>query len=570
MLVARIVVAALLAAGCAPAPAPGNGGPKPGGAPARGGELTVSVRTEPKSFNWYTQHDATLLDVTFLTQAKLVRVNRATQAIEPWLAESWTRDADGRTYTLKLRPDVSFADGRPFTAADVLFSFRAAYEAKGSLLGGDMMIGGRPLAVSSPDAATVVITFPTYFAPGLRILDNLPILPKHKLEASLDAGTFADAWGLSTPVAEITGLGPFVLSEYRPGQRLVFARNDRYFRRDAAGIQLPYLDRIVLDVVPDQNAQMLRLEAGQSDMTTDEVRPEDYAALKRAADAGRLQLVDLGEGALPDSFWINLKPGAFGSDPRAAWLQSEELRHAISHAVDRQAFADTVYLGAGSPVYGFVTPANRKWFWQDLPRTPHDPARARSLLAEVGLQDRDGDGALEDARGRAARFTLSVQKGRTAHERAAAVIREELKKIGVTVDVEALEGNALVQRFVSGKGYEATYFQIGTTDPEPAMQQEFWLSSGAFHAWNIGQKTPATDWERQIDEAMQRYAAAREEAEGRKAFDEVQRIFAEHLPVIHFAVPRVFVAASSRVTNLAPAVLRPQLLWSVDTIAVRQ
>jgi peptide/nickel transport system substrate-binding protein len=465
---------------------------------------------------------------------------------------------------------IAELDG-PFTADDVLFSFAAAYNSKGGTqLKGDMTVGGKPLAITAPDPTTVVITFPVYFAPGLRILDNLPILPKHKLEGALKAGAFGDAWSVSTPVAEITGLGPFVLSEFQPGQRLVFTRNDRYFRKDAGGVQLPYLDRVVMEIVPDQNAQRLRIETGQSDMTTDEIRPEDYAALKRAADAGRLQLFDLGEGLLPDSFWINLQPGAFGTDPRASWLQREELRHAISLAVDRKAFADTVYLGAGAPVFGPVTPTNKKWYWEELPRTPHDPSRAKQLLATIGLTDTNGDGTLEDPRGQTARFTLSTQKGRNSLECGAAVIREELKKIGLTVDIVTLEGNALVQRLATGQGYEATYFQISPTDMEPTLGQEYWLSSGAFHVWHLGQKTPATEWERRIDELMLRHTTAIDETERKRAFDEVQKVFAGHLPVIHFAAPRVFAAASSRVTNLTPAVLRPQFLWSPDTIAIRR
>ena len=93
------------------------------------------------------------------------------------------------------------------------------------------------------DPLTVVIAFAAPFGPGLRLLDNLPILPRHKLEPR-SAGTFAGAWGLSTPPSELAGLGPFVLSEYVPGQRLVLTRNPRYFRKDADGAPLPYLDRV--------------------------------------------------------------------------------------------------------------------------------------------------------------------------------------------------------------------------------------------------------------------------------------------------------------------------------------
>jgi peptide/nickel transport system substrate-binding protein len=566
----RIVLAALAAAtlSCRPAevdpPAATDSGP------ARGGDLRVAVRTEPQSFNWYTRHDATTFLVTALTQARLFQVNRATQEVEPWLAESSTRSEDGLRYTIRLQPDVVFADGRPFTSADVVFSFEAAYDKRaGSWLAAAMSVAGKPLQVAAVDPLTVTIAFPERFAPGLELLDNLPILPKHKLQAALDAGTFGSAWGLATPPADITGLGPFVVAEYALGERVVFARNPRYFRKDPAGNPLPYLDRVVVEVVPDQNTQVLQLDGGRIDMTASEVRPEDYAPLKRAADAGRVQLLDLGVAADPDSFWINLRPGAFANDPRAGWLQRDELRRAISLAVDRQLFVDTVYLGAGAPVFGPITPASRKWYAPDLPKTPHDPERAKALLASIGLTDRDGDGVLADRHDRPARFALLTQKGQTALERGAAVIRDELRKIGLLVDVVPLEGNALVQRFLSGQSYDAVYFQFGMTNPDPALSLDFWLSSGTSRVWNLAQKTPATDWERRIDELMAKQIAETDEGVRKRLFDEVQQLFAEHLPIVHFAAPKIFAAASNRTTNLSPAVTRPQFLWAAETIAVR-
>ena len=560
---------AAAAIGCGPAPADRPPATAAQGIP-RGGDLRVAVRTEPQSFNWYTRHDGSTYIVAALTQARLFQVNRATQEVEPWLAEGSTRSADGLQYTIKLRPNIVFTDGHPFTSEDVVFSFAAAYnERAGSILADAMKIAGKPLHVAAVDPLTVIVTFPMAFAPGLVLLDNMPILPKHKLQASLDAGTFGSAWGLGTPVAEIAGLGPFVLAEYVPGQRTVFARNPKYFRKDAAGVPLPYLDRVIVEVVPDQNAQLLQLDAGGLDMTGSEVRPEDYAPLKRAADAGRVQLLDLGVASDPDSFWINLRPGAFAGDPRAGWMQRDELRQAISLAVDRQAFADTVYLGAGVPVFGPLTPANKKWYSADLPHTPHDPAGAKTLLASIGLTDRNGDSVLDDPHNQPARFVLLTQKGQTALERGAAVIRDELKKIGLLVDVVPLEGNALVQRFLSGQPYDAIYFQFGMTNPDPALSLDFWLSSGDSRVWNLAQKVPATDWERQIDELMAKQITATAEAERKRLFDQVQRVFAAHLPVVHFVAPKIFVAASSRTTNLTPAVTRPQFLWAAETIAVK-
>jgi peptide/nickel transport system substrate-binding protein len=543
------------------------------GVAARGGSAVASIRTEPRSFNRLAARDSVTDLVATLTQAKLVRINKVTQELEPWLAQSWKADADGRRYTLALREGIAFSDGHPFTSDDVVFTFRAVYDAKTqSPLGDALTIAGKPIEVSALDAHTVALTFPSAFAPGLRLLNNLPILPRHKLESALRGGTLAGAWGVSTAPADLAGLGPFILREYTPGQRLVFDRNPRYWRTDARGTALPYLDRLTIEIIPDQNADLLRLQAGQLDMTTSEVAPESYATTRRAADAGKLKLYDLGVALVADSFWINLKPGSFAGDPRGAWLQRDEFRRAISMAVDRRLFADTVFFGAGEPVDGPETPANKKWYSPDVPKVPHDPDGARRLLASIGLNDpdgrdgRDGNGLLKDAGQRPVQFTLLTQKGRPRLERGASVVRDELRKIGVVMDIAALDGGAVIERIVSGK-YDAVYFNPQATDTDPGTNPDFWLSSGTAHLWNMAEATPATAWEQRIDELMARQTASLDENERRRIFTDVLRIFGEHQPVLYFAAPRLFVAVSSRMI-LTPAVDPWPALWSPDTIAV--
>jgi peptide/nickel transport system substrate-binding protein len=556
----------LFAAGCRSTPRPDSAAPEQ--VPARGGELIVSIRTEPRSFNRHAARDTSTELVSNLTQARLVRIDQATQIVEPSLAEDWTTTDAGTRITMTLKRGLVFSDGQPFTADDVVFAFQAVYdERSGSALADSLKAGGKKLQVAALDPHTVAITFPAPFAPGLRILASLPILPRHRLRSALEAGTFTKAWGLDTPPSDLAGLGPFVLRQYVPGQRLVFERNTRYFGRASDGTALPYVDRLVLDVVPDQSAELLRLESGQLDMMTSEISPDAYASMKRAADQGRVKLLDLGVSHNADGLWFNLKPGTFGADPRASWLQRDELRRAISMAVNRKMFADTVFLGAGVPIFGAETPANKKWYWDAVPHTPHDPAGAVRMLNSIGLSDRNGDGTLEDARNQPARFTLMTQKGRPNLERAATVIRDELKKIGVTVDVATLEGGALIDRFLNAR-YDAVYFNADKTDLDPGTNPDFWFSSGSAHAWNLEQKTPATDWERRIDELMTRQIAAQDEAERKRLYDEVQKIFAEHLPIVYFVAPRIYVAHSARVTNVTPTESRPQLLWRPDTLAV--
>lgn len=535
-----------------------------------GGSLVSSLRTEPRTFNRFLDSSSASEIVSILTHARLVRINRVTMALEPMLAESWTRSPDNLTYTVKLRRGVKFSDGAPFTSADVVFSFRAAYDEKvKNVMGDTLRVQKQPLQVTAVDANTVSIRFPSVFGPGLRILDNLPIYPRHLLERALNAGTFASAWSTATPPAQIAGLGPFVLREYQPAQRLVFDRNPNYWRKDASGGRLPYLDRITLEIIREQDAEVLRLQSGQIDCMPSEIRSEDYALLKQGASAGRLRLSDLGVGLDADSLWFNLRKDAKIPEGRRAWLQHVELRRAIAEAVDRKRFVDTVFLGAAVPVFGPVSPANKLWFDPQVPTPAFNRARAVARLASIGLKNKGADGVLVDGGGQPARITLITQKGNTALERGASVIRDELKTIGLAIDIVPLDVTAVIDRW--GKGdFELIYFRFTTTDLDPAGALEFWLSSGSRHLWNPSQAAPATDWERRVDDLMARQLSTVDDRERKRLFGEVQRVFADQVPLVYFAAPRVFVVTSSRVLNATPVLMRPVVLWSAETLGVQK
>ena len=545
-------------------------GPGPHGrasAPASGGELVATMRTEPKSFDRLVSSRSAEELLSRLTQAPLVRVNRLTGQVEPWLASSWTTSADGLTWTFKLREGVTFSDGAPFTAADVVFTFDALYDPKvGSEEASSLRIHDQPISVRAVDDHTVVLGFPSAFGPGISLLDSLPMLPRHKLQDALAAGRFADAWSVTTPPAEIVGLGPFALSEYRPGERLVLVRNPHYWRRDADGRALPYLDRLDLDIVPEQDAELLRLQSGQADLTTSEVRPEDLAVLKPLADAGRVQLVTAGVSTSPDCLWFNLTPGAAVAKTRP-WLQAVELRRAISLAVDRDAIVNTVFLGAAEPVWSPVTPSHGEWYLPDQPHPARDLAEARRLLASIGLTDRHGDGLLEDAADRPARFSLLTQKGHSLRERTAAMLQEQLKQIGLTVDVVAVDPQTIIARYTD-RSYDAIYFVAPSDSIDPARNLDFWMSRGAFHYWNASQASPATAWEATMDDLMRRQSTSLDPAERRRLFAEVQRTLSTELPVICFAAPRITIAMSARVRGATPSVLPPLVLWNADTLSV--
>ena len=536
--------------------------------PRRGGQIVGSIRSTPRSFDRLVAADQASDLFSVLTQGRLVRINRVTYETEPWLAERWESSPDGRTHTVHLRPGVTWSDGTPFTSADVLFSVKAAFDPKaGSVVGSSLTVGGKPISAVAPDANTVVFEYAAPSGPGIRLLDMLPIMPKHKLEAALDAGEFAKAWSSGTPPAEIVGTGPFVLREFQVGQRIVLDRNPRYWRKAADGGSLPYLDRIVLEIVPDQNAELLRLQSGATDLTYSELRPEDYVPARRGEEAGKLRMEELGVGTDADAFWFCLKPEAKKADPRFAFVQKREFRQAISHAVDREEFARTVFLGEAVPIWGPITPGNKLWFSPNVPRYPHDEMRARDLLKSIGLEDRNKNGVLEDAKGTEARFTVITQRGVGYYERGTAVLRERAAKVGIALDIAPLEIGAMISRMLECD-YDAIYMRALLTDLDPAGNIDFWLSSGSTHFWNIGQKMPATEWEQRIDTMMTEQAATLDDLRRHALFNDVQRILAENVPALYFAAPRLYYAHSRRLVGVTPSVMRPQLLWSADTLSV--
>lgn len=557
--------AAVLGSACAGPKSTPEPGQNASSTPQSGGRLVATYRTEPSSFNRYVAPGAADDLVARMIHATLVRMDRATGKLEPRLARDWTSSPDGLTWVFKLQEGVTFSDGVPLTSADVVFSFRALYDLKvASEIASSLLINDKPMQARALDAHTVSIVFPSPYAPGIELLDALPILPEHKLKAALDAGTFRDAWSVTAPLTDIVGLGPFVIEEYLPGRRLVFARNPKFWRHDSAGRPMPYLDRLELQFVADQNTESLRLQAGEADVTTGGVRFEDLTSLQDLARRGKVTLQDAGVSISPDALWFNLEPGAAADRP---WLQREELRHAIAHAVNRQAIANTVFLGQAEEIAGPITTGHGEWFLPDLRPAAYDPAKATALLASIGLTDRNGDGLLDDARGRTASFALLTQKGHSVRERTAAIIKEDLRKVGLTVDLAPLEANSM-RGLWRDKKYDAILYAVEFDAFDPARNMEFWLSSGSFHFWRPGQKAPATPWEAHIDDVMTRESMLLDPARRHELVADAQRVLAEHAPVLYFVAPHVTVATSARVGGVSASVLTPSVLWNAEGLFV--
>jgi peptide/nickel transport system substrate-binding protein len=289
--------------------------------------------------------------------------------------------------------------------------------------------------------------------------------------------------------------------------------------------------------------------------------------VKRLEQQGTLKMEEIGVATDADGLWFCLKPEARRRDPRWAFVQRREFRQALSHAVDREAFAQSVFLGEAVPVWGPVTPGNKEWFSPNVPRYPYDESTAKALLKSIGLEDRNGNGVVEDAKGTEARFTIITQKGLTWYERGTSVIREAAAKVGVAFEIAPLEVGAMVQR-LQVCDYDAIYMRVLWTDVDPAGNMDFWASSGEGHPWNIASKTPATEWESRIDQLMAQQAATTDATQRHALFNDVQKVMGENVPALYFAAPRLYAAHSTRVRGVVPSVVRPHLLWNVDMLSV--
>jgi peptide/nickel transport system substrate-binding protein len=544
----------------------------------RGGQLTYRLSAPPQTFNYIMAADESSNTVAlFMLSSRLVEFDHDTQEYVPALAESWKATADGRGVEVTLRDGLKFSDGQPLTSEDVAFTLRALYDEKvpSPLYRDAMKIGDKPIGITVADARHFTLTFAEAVNVPENFMSNLGVLPRHTLEASLGGGTFKDAYATTSDPKSIVTSGKFVVESSAPGERVVLARNPNYWKKDSAGNQLPYIDRLTLEVISDESNAVARLGQGTLDIY-DRVRPSDFASLR--AGVGSARGYDLGPGLYADDLWFNMNAGknAEGKpyvDPaKLAWFADVRFRRAVSHAIDRAHIAQNVWLGLAEPLYGFVTPGNRAWAATDLPHDDYDLGKSRALLQEAGFVTRGSGDAPElyDAKGNRVEFTIIAPSATKTRVEAAAVVQEDLKKLGMNVTVAPIENAQVNERVNHTYDYEAVLFGTSATEPDPSGYGDILRSGSPQHYWNPKQPKPATDWEARIDELTAQQAHETDRERRRQAFSEIQKIMAEQLPLIPLVTRHIPVAANTRIGNYRPSTLPPFSLWNAEELFVKQ
>lgn len=520
----------------------------------------------------------------------LVTLDPETGEVIPGLAKSWEISEDNLEYTFHLRRGVHWSDGEPFTAADVLFTWKTFFakerdDATGALVTDaegrpkyrypsrstfTQLINGKEPRVEALDAHTVRFTTPEVYAPFLLFGGGEEILPEHILGPAFENGTLLEAWNLETAIQRpeaIVGLNMFVLESYRPGERLVFGRNPNYWKVNPAGERLPYVERLITKIVPDANSSNVAFAQGKTDF--EGIGPDNVAWVKRGEERHDYTVLDMGPSNTTNFVWFNLNPGkdengkAYVEPHKLEWFQDKRFRQAVSYGINREGIVRGVFFGRAQVLHGYVSPKRKFWYNDAIRKYPYDPKRSKALFLEMGF--RYVNERLHDAEGRPVSFTLMTNSSNGLRVEMATVFKENMADLGIEVELQFLDFNTIITKTSSSFDYEACMLGLGGGAPDPYAGKDILMSGGRLHQWHPQQVEPATEWEARID-ALMLELGRHTDVEQRKAFYfEVQEILAEQQPMIFLVSAKDYVGHRNRWQNLQPTSLGG-LTWNMESL----
>ncbi|MFH1826715.1 MAG: peptide-binding protein [bacterium] len=364
------------------------------------GKLIFSLLGEVSILNPILSTDTSSSAVEGTIFTGMTKVNEQLEVI-PDLAKSWKVSKDGKVWTFHLRRDVKWHDGHGFDAEDVVFTFNSILNPKiNSVRRSDYIIDGEPIKFQALDRYTVRAILPQPFAPFL-VRSGMSILPAHILKGQ-DVNT---AKFNRRPI----GTGPFTFKEWVTGDRIAVVRNPNYY------LGKPKLAEIIFKIIPDANAQLVALEAGEIDEAG--IPPKDYKRMKAKEGINVFEFDALTYTYLG----LNL------TNPKFA---DKRVRQALAYATDKDQLVKLIFKGLASPAYAPSAPIS--WAYSDkVSKYEYDPVKAKQLLKETGAEDLE--------------FTILVNQGNKEREKAAVILQQQYKKVGVNVKIRVLEWSALLK-----------------------------------------------------------------------------------------------------------------------------
>ena len=594
-------VLAALAAACGKAPQVSRGEfPLPEGVEISkcqegryGGIFVLSGSQEPMTFNDLVNTEASTSTIMGMMFSGLLTVDPFTMKPVPMLAASWEISDDSKTYTFHLRRGVKFSDGVEITADDVVFTFDAIFARKldprgnpvldpqtgkpvlryPSRYAGQYTIGGEPVKYKKIDKYTVQFQTKIVYAPFLTDIGFISIFPKHKLQKAFEDGSLQTAWSTQTAIetpSEIVSSGPFKIFSYRPGERLVLAANPHYWKADKSGRRLPYIDFLIFKFVADANTSSILFATGQSDASG--LDAGDYPWVKNFAKTYDFSIYERGPASSISFMWFNQNGGEkngkkFVAPHKLKWFQNKIFRQAVITALDRDGIVKGVWFGRGIALNSIISPANKKWHNPNVRKYSYNPAEALKLLQSQGFY-LSPSGALFDADNNRVEFSLLVADGSKNSTTIATTIVDNLKAIGIKVNLVFLDFAAIVSKIDDTLDYEAAMMGF-TGGGDPSGGKAIYRSDGFLHVWNPRQQSPATDWEREVDKIIDEQEATLDENLRREKIAKMQDIFAEELPLIFLTAPMTYSGIQNKWGNVKVPPL-DSIIWNIEELYLKR
>lgn len=499
------------------------------GSPKQGGTLVVRLHAEPPSLNMVIDSDLVttwIVDRNLLeSMAELDASKHPDYPLRPALAESWEISEDGLEFTFRIRRGVKWHDGKPFTGRDVVATVEKILDPKVRSMHLRNYFEDLVEITTPPgDDFTVIARYRKPYFMAFRVLAGLPILPKHILD---EAG---DLTGHPTTRAPI-GTGPFKFKEWKTAERIVFERNDDYWRRPA------YLDKVVFRLVEDDTVAFQLLQQGKFDLF---VRLNAQQWAKEMLDVPLLvNEYHRSKFFIPSYSWM-------GWNQKRPFFQDRRVRLAMTYMLDREAM--------------------RKYFLHDVPRMatchfyeesancpdlearPYDLEKAKALLDEAGWVDTDGDG-IRDKDGVPFRFTFLMISSSPFQKKMAPYMQQQLWKLGIEMEIKKVEW-ALFTQMLREHRFDLCSLAWGSTD----------VVGDPFQVWHSSQSTGGSNYiSFGNEEADRLIEQAREEMDDDKRAALYRRLG----EILHEENPYTFLYGSPMLDTVRRNVrgLRPAVSW---------
>jgi peptide/nickel transport system substrate-binding protein len=555
-----------------------------------------STLSDPKTFNYAFNQEYP--HVFLFTAEGLATLNAMTSEIEPALAESWEISDDNKRIVFTLREGLKWSDGKPLTADDVIFTYQDIIfnpqiptDWKDSLKIGS---SGTFPKIRKIDSRRIEFILPEPFSPFLftttgGTTSSVGILPKHALEKSLKSKDvngnpeFLSVWGTDTDPSQIIVNGPYRIQRYLPGERVIFQRNPYYWRKDNQGNQLPYIERIVWEIIESSDTMILQFRSGGLDTAV--VSPENFSLLKREEERGNFTVYNGGPEFSKTFISFNLNKGQWQNgqpliDPvKSRWFNTLAFRQAVAYGINRQAMLNNVFRGIGTLQNSPIDIQSPYYFPPEkgLKSYDYNPEKAKKLLLEAGFKY-DSRNQLLDADGNRVRFTLITNAENKTRVAMGAQIKYDLSQLGIQIDFNPISFNTLTDKLSNTLDWEC--FLLGFTGGiEPNDGANVWLPDGGLHAFNqkpqAGQKKligrEVADWEAEIGRLYIKAAQEFDENKRKEIYAETQRLTQEYLPMIHLVNPLSLAALRNRLENVRFSALGSNraTLWNKYELKVR-